>query len=120
MVDQIKFIEDDRKRRVAYSKRKRGILKKAMELSSMCSVDIFMVIFDRKMQKFVEYRSTEDFNSKICNQITSNARKKFLTFQYVTNKDYQKPKGRVQAEKAESQESDTEDKSEGKNIEEAK
>ena len=33
---------------IAYFKRKRGILKKAMELSLICHQDIYMVIYDPK------------------------------------------------------------------------
>mgnify|MGYP006090436349 CR=1 FL=1 len=43
-----KFIENVSKRKVTVSKRKRGLIKKAIELSEMCGLDIFMVIFDKE------------------------------------------------------------------------
>lgn len=46
-VDVSKFLEDQEKRDVTFSKRKRGVIKKMIELSRMCGQDIFLVIFDR-------------------------------------------------------------------------
>ena len=60
-IDPYKFIANKMQRDVTYSKRKRGIIKKAIELSTMCGQDIFMIIFDKNKQKLVEYRSTKDF-----------------------------------------------------------
>ena len=55
-VDVFKFIEDQDKRDVTFSKRKRGVIKKLIELSKMCGLDTFMVVFDKEKQKLV-YRS---------------------------------------------------------------
>ena len=44
----IKYVTNKNQRNVTYSKRKRGIIKKAIELSILCGQDIFMVIFDRE------------------------------------------------------------------------
>jgi hypothetical protein len=54
-------IADAKQRRVTYNKRKRGLLKKAIELSSLCETDILMVILDKKNKTMVEYNSTSDF-----------------------------------------------------------
>ena len=58
----IKFIENIPKRKVTASKRKRGLIKKAIELSEMCGLDIFMLIFDKERQKIVSLSSREDFD----------------------------------------------------------
>ena len=68
-IDPYKFIENKMQRDVTYSKRKRGIIKKAIELSRMCGQDIFMIIFDKNKQKLVEYRSTKDFAINIVNSL---------------------------------------------------
>lgn len=44
------------------SKRKWGLFKKAIELSSLCGLDIFLVVFDPDKQKFFELKSKEDFD----------------------------------------------------------
>lgn len=50
-----KRLNTENQKNIAYFKRKRGILKKAMELSLICHQDIYMVIFDRKLGRFVEF-----------------------------------------------------------------
>ena len=50
---------------MALSKRKRGILKKIIELSSLCGQDIFMIMFDKEKRRVTEYRSRNEFDSDI-------------------------------------------------------
>ena len=42
-------------RNLAYNKRKRGILRKAIELSIYCEKEVFMVIFDHEKKSLVEF-----------------------------------------------------------------
>lgn len=65
-------IENKSKKTIAYSKRKRGVLKKLIELSEMCSQDIFMVIWDKEKRKLVHYQSNIDFNINKVNEIVLN------------------------------------------------
>jgi hypothetical protein len=48
--------------RVTLNKRQRGILRKAMELSTICGLNIYMAIYDPSQIKLVEYHSHPDFD----------------------------------------------------------
>ena len=49
---------DDRLKRINLkSKRKRTLLKKIIEMSQMCKLDMFLVIHDEEMNKVIEYNS---------------------------------------------------------------
>ena len=68
-VDKSVYIDDEVKRRIAFSKRKRVIIKQCVELSRMCGQDISLTIFDKDKQKLVQYCSSSDFNPRIATQL---------------------------------------------------
>lgn len=43
-IDKLSIIENRQQRNVAFCKRKRGFLRKAIELSQLCAQDIYIVI----------------------------------------------------------------------------
>ena len=86
-VDVNKFIDDQGRRDVTYAKRKRGIIKKMIELSTMCGQDIFLVIFDKEKQKLVEYRSDPNFGIEIVNGLMNPDIAKHFVHQLYTNED---------------------------------
>ena len=55
---------ETKEQKVTYFKRKRGCLKKCIELSTICGQDIFMVMIDKKSKRLVEFNSTQDFDLK--------------------------------------------------------
>lgn len=56
---EIKQITDPRKRDATFFLRKKGLIKKAMELSILCGCQISLVIID-KDNKLYEYNSSEE------------------------------------------------------------
>ena len=50
-----KIIDNKTARKVTFCKRKKGLIKKAMELSILCGKDISLVIFDETKNKLVIY-----------------------------------------------------------------
>ena len=55
---EFKPIENENQRKICYFKRKRAIIKKAMELSILCDQEMFMVMYDKIMNKMVVYSSS--------------------------------------------------------------
>ena len=49
---RIERITDERNRQVTFTKRKNGLMKKAMELSVLCDCDIALVIFNSNNKLF--------------------------------------------------------------------
>ena len=82
-----KFTEGQRE--IAYFKRKRGILKKAMELSMICDQDIYMMIYDRKQGRVVEFQSTPNFSLDSVKDLLRQQEHKFA-YELYENDDYGK------------------------------
>ena len=55
----LNFIESLNIRNVTYCKRKRGFIKKAIELSVLCGQKISLMIYDDRKNKLVTYSSDE-------------------------------------------------------------
>lgn len=71
--------------RVTYYKRKRGLLKKCIELSTKCDQDVFLVILDKKNQRLVEFNSTERFDIEAV--INSKKYERVFDFRKYCNDD---------------------------------
>ena len=55
---KIKLIKDKSSRNVTFCKRRKGLIKKAMELSILCHKQIGLFIYDEKSRKMISYNST--------------------------------------------------------------
>jgi hypothetical protein len=52
-IDNVKYIKDRSYRNVTFNKRKNGLIKKAIEISSLCGVNIFILIHDGERKRTV-------------------------------------------------------------------
>jgi MADS-box transcription factor len=82
---KIEKIKNERIRQVTFYKRKKGLLKKAMELGLLCDVKVFLCIVD-KNDKSLLYSSDKDINKFINEYMLNPAkRKEIFTDQDVSN-----------------------------------
>jgi hypothetical protein len=73
---------------VTFCKRKRGVLKKAIELSRLCDQHVFMVIFDQSKQRIVEFSSKPEFNAKVVAKLTDPLLESAINHSKFCNEDY--------------------------------
>ena len=64
------LIEDKAKRINLKSKRTRTLLRKAIEVSQMCDLDIHITVYDRNFGKITEYNSTNTDGCTFCFETT--------------------------------------------------
>ena len=74
-IDKSKKIENKNQRSVAFCKRKRGFLKKAIELSRLCDQRIFLVMYDAEKNKVIQFCSDEAFNFETAYKVVKNVKK---------------------------------------------
>ena len=71
---------------VTLNKRKRGILRKAIELSDLCHQEVYIAIFDKAKNHLVEYKSSDIINPP---KLTKMARETSITHERYDNNDYE-------------------------------
>ena len=92
-IDKSKKIENKNQRSVAFCKRKRGFLKKAIELSRLCDQKIFMVMYDPDKDRVIQYSSEQGFSFQSALETVKRIRKSenaAHSYEYYTNDDYNK------------------------------
>ena len=80
-LEKIKLIENSSQRKVTLCKRKKGLLKKAIELSVLCDLDMMILMFDKSQQRVVHYGSDVKFNFR---DLFENKYHR----EFFTNRDY--------------------------------
>lgn len=92
-IDKLKLIESKLQRNVAFCKRKRGFLKKAIELSSLCDQQILIVIFDKDRNRLVQFSSDSEFQFqaayKAYRDIKVSSKANQDNYEKFTNDDYE-------------------------------
>lgn len=76
-------IQDEKYRLVTYYKRKRGLLKKAMQLSVICDVEILLCIKDHKGNCMV-YSTNNNYSNFINDNILPSS----ITKEFISNADF--------------------------------
>ena len=59
---KIQLIKEKSARNITFCKRKKGLVKKAMELSILCGKAIALYIFDKEKGKMISFNSTHEFD----------------------------------------------------------
>lgn len=76
------------KRNMTLWKRKKGLLKKAIELASMCNTKVYLAIYDDNRKRFTEYQSAVDFNLDAISAYQSGQNCRVRDHEVITNGDY--------------------------------
>ena len=71
---------------VTLNKRKRGILRKAIELCNMCDQEMYIAIFDRKKNILVQYKSNDIMMPSKLLELQSRSS---ITHERYDNSDYE-------------------------------
>ena len=84
---------DDKLRRINLkSKRKKTLIKKAIEISQMCQIDVLLVINDAEMSKMIEYNSgskeTGYFSLDRAQSCFDEVKQKSKKYQFITDDIY--------------------------------
>ena len=91
-IDCLKYIENKGLRSTAYTIRKRGLLKKLIEMSSMCGLQSYAILIDRDRKKIVEFSSDPSVNIEMIIELKNlpklpGYKNNYETRKY-TNNDY--------------------------------
>lgn len=60
---EIKHIDNDRNRRKAFKKRRKGLLNKAIQLSKLTGAKILLKVYNERDQSLIEYCSSWQYES---------------------------------------------------------
>ena len=90
-LDTMDYIQNANSRNIAYNKRKKGLVKKAMELSKLCGINVNLVVFDEQKKRLMHYNSTDEFSinniENLLEQYKNNDSKN--KYEKLTNLDYE-------------------------------
>lgn len=87
-LDHATKLDNKTERNITFWKRKRGLLKKAMELSMLCDKHVYVMIFDEQKQKGFEYKSHEDFDANVINVLKKSKFSSHILLQQFDNSHY--------------------------------
>lgn len=76
---------------VTLNKRKRGIIRKAIELCKLCDQDIYIAVFDQDKNTLVQYKSSQVVNPEVLASLQNDAK---ITHEKYDNEDYEELSGK--------------------------
>lgn len=82
------YIQDNNNRNIAFCKRKRGLIKKAMEISKLCGTEVFLVVLDSQKQRLLKYSSCDEFSAKVVDKIITRENTSKFKYESYTNEHY--------------------------------
>ncbi len=87
---QTGYIEDYRKRSIAFCKKKKDVLKRLMDLSISCNQHALLVVYDEEQKRMVYYSSSHDFDMMRALDAKKTAKdpKNISMYERFTNNDY--------------------------------
>ena len=85
-IEKMQKLADPQTLKVSLCKRKKGLLKKMIELSLLCDLKIFAFIYNTDLQKVTHYASNEAFDLR---QVFTHP----CTREFYSNDDYGKVGG---------------------------
>ena len=56
-INNLEYLECKNLRKIASSSRKRGLLKKCIEIASMCGMDVYLFIREKEHSNYTEFKS---------------------------------------------------------------
>ena len=77
---------------VTLNKRKRGLIRKAIELCKLCDQAIYLAIFDQEKNTLVQYKSSEIFDPELLLRLQKSS--SVLDNEKYDNGDYEKLQGK--------------------------
>jgi len=88
-IHSIVLIQDLAKRNVTFCKRKKGIIKKAIEISKLCDKEVALYILDRKANKLVVYNSGVNFEINEIHKYANGPLSRNSAFEKYSDADYE-------------------------------
>jgi len=83
---KIERIENDRNRTATFTKRKHGLIKKAMELSILCDCEIALIVIEGKKENVKVYQYGSNGLAKILRRFAESSE---IPSEDVSNEDYE-------------------------------
>lgn len=88
--DILSPIVDPKARSTTYSKRRKHIVGKLMELGNLCDVNIYLMIFNKEKQALYEYKSEELFSCDVVGKLLEPELVQYFKTKFETVKDLPK------------------------------